>query len=153
MIRVPTVNCRKSQKACCKSITSVSVTEHASHGCTGNKVDLSCLLPCVHLCALSSAHFLYHGLVVSNFPIPHLTADSAFQEEIGVRLLWYLNLYHFVFLYYCCLWKILYCSFRCECQGLKLLRVKCHVLLWTLLLYIYYITYNIYYIFIYFSWW
>lgn len=75
-----------------------------------------------HSCALSSAWFLYHGLVVSNCPIPHLTADSAFQDEIGVRPLWYLNLYPLVFLYYCCLWKILYCSFRCEFQGLKLLR-------------------------------
>lgn len=32
-----------------------------------------------------------------------------------------LNLYPLIFLYYSCLWKILYCSFRCEFQGLKLL--------------------------------
>lgn len=62
MICVQAVNCRKSQKAGSKSTTSMSVTEHASHGCTGNTLDLLYLLQCES--SVTRVHYHAHSFFI-----------------------------------------------------------------------------------------
>lgn len=75
------------------------------------------------------------SLAVSNFPIPHLTADSASQDAVGVRAsLTFESLStHLLILLLSLQNNLLFSQVWFSCS--YTLRAKCYVLLWTLLLY------------------